>query len=143
MLLERPATSGRCPILQELPERIHDLARILSRNHSTADLAGGLGGDDGLGARSRVAGPDAVEIARRPRPDPLQHTVSMFSDGMLKAGGGEEPLLVEIQRSPFGEKLLVHQDIVVETLYLDSAMIVVELADDPGQRVDRVDFYWN
>src|SRR4051794_40541982 len=103
-----------------------DLRRVLLSDEAKRDLRGSLGRDHGLEAFARVAAPDAVNFAGRPRPDLLQHAPALFSGGKGEADVAEEGRLIERQRLPFRLYRMRHLfDFVIEAGERDFAFAVM------------------
>ena len=118
---------------------LQHLLGVLPRHQPAGDLHRGLRGDDRLGADALVAAGDAVELQRGARPDLLEHAVALLAGRLAQPDIAEERAIVEAEPCPLlellGRRLL---DAVVEARDAHLAGIVVHLAQDPGQRADRV-----
>ena len=74
--LDLDAHGGRRDRLEVLLHRLLDLAVVLVGDEAGADLRGGPGRDDRLGALAGVAAPDAVDVEGRARRQALEQRVA-------------------------------------------------------------------
>ena len=95
-----------------------------------------LGSSHALAAE---ASGDSVDLEGGARPDALEGRVAHFTVRRLRAEVPAERLLVEWERRKafaFARRQL--ENVVIEVVDGDSAVSVLEVVEDPGQKLDRV-----
>src|SRR6185312_15700512 len=96
-------------------EALLDTLRVLPADEAERHFRARLSRQHGLGALSRIAADDAVELASRARPKLLQHRAPALAGGDRQADVAEEFLRIEFEIVPLrGDLLRQFFDAVVE-----------------------------
>src|SRR6266478_3980561 len=128
---------GMLAIQHERLESFHDALGILSGYQAEGNLCPCLCRNRGRDTRSGVAPPHAVNGDCGARPQPLQSGVTALAVKLGKANLIQEPLLIEIipRRTSLRADIL-HS--VIEARYLDTAVRVLQRAQERHQGVDGI-----
>ena len=122
-----------------LAELAVDGLGVLVGDEPEAQLGPGLAGEHGLGPGPGIAAEDAVDVAGRPGPLPLERRVAGLAVERRHAEVGLELGLGERQLGELGPlPVLQRPDGVVEAGDLDPAVGALEAGQDRRQGIERV-----
>ena len=133
-------TSGGRREVTKARKASSDPLGVLLADEPERDLGAGLGRQHGLGALAGVAADNPVHFAGRPRPQDFERRAVALARRRRQPDLAQERPAVEIELVPLVRELLRNFfDAVIEAGDGDRAGIVVQLAEDLRQHMDRVD----